>query len=74
MQVGWSVFSSSTLRVVTELGKSATNRTTLEKIKILSFTTKKEEEMVYLKARYETGKRIWGVSFAFHFWLDYKKN
>ena len=72
MQVGWSVFSSSTLRVVTELGKSATNRTKVEKIKILSFTTRKK--MVDLKARIETGKRIRGVSFALHFWLDYKKN
>jgi len=44
MQVGWSVFSSSTLRVVTELGKSATNRTKVGKIKILSFTTRLNKE------------------------------
>jgi len=34
---------------------------------------KKETEMVYLEARHESGKRIWGVSFAFHFWLDNKE-
>ena len=34
---------------------------------------KKETEMVYLEARHESGKRIWGVSFALHFWLDNKE-
>ena len=73
MQVGWSVLSSSTLRVVTELGKSDTNSEKRKKKK-LSFTkNKRKKAKVPLKARLESCKGIWGVSFAFPFWLDNEK-
>ena len=70
MQVGWSVLSSSTLRVVTELGKSDTNSERRKKEKIIFYKEKEKKEKVPLKARLESRKGIWGVSFAFPFWLD----
>jgi len=44
MQVGWSVLSSSTLRVVTELGKSDTNSEKKKKRKIIFYKEKEKKE------------------------------
>ena len=46
MQVGWSVLSSSTLRVVTELGKSDTNSEKRRKKEKIIFCKEKEKKGV----------------------------